>query len=383
MATTITEPQEYSRVYDTNTMVYTLYSSNYSQTGFFWYVNLYYYDIPTATWTKLTTTKLYPDSTGYTYYNPSIYLENKVSGTLSLSITDDERATNSFKAYTITTEEWYGDPATYQGLTAGTYLCAYNGSQIYNKYSPAFYWVMDDKAVGHYLNECDEYWLDSTEKMFLYFLIQPAERPLVARFTSNLGEVKNLSLALAGSLDYMFYIPAGIANLPITFDSGFTYYTVDIMSGSTQFNYQSVKINLNPKCSLDDFTSLYWLNRHGGYETLKFNKKKYEEYTITRNTLTKELPYNYTPGMTSRQQTNYYTKIDDSILLNTDWLNDEQYKLIESLEFSTDVYMLEGTSLIPVNILDSKLEKKTKHNDGMFQYAVELTRSTKIITGRS
>ena len=69
--------------------------------------------------------------------------------------------------------------------------------------------------------------------------------------------------------------------------------------------------------------------------------------------------------------------------LNTDWITEEDGRLLEKLIMSTDVYMVENgdTEFTEgVMITDSSFTRKTRANDKMIQYTIQIEYANPINT---
>lgn len=115
---------------------------------------------------------------------------------------------------------------------------------------------------------------------------------------------------------------------------------------------------------------LYYLNAHGGWDSLLIEGAASEEDRLTRHTMTKA-------GIYDREKSNYLNEIEKSITLHTSWLSDEQSLRMHHLLNSTDVYLhdLEKNSILPVILEGSSTPYKTFKGEGgkLVNYTIEVT----------
>lgn len=115
---------------------------------------------------------------------------------------------------------------------------------------------------------------------------------------------------------------------------------------------------------------LYYLNAHGGWDSLLIEGAASEEDRLTRHTMTKA-------GAYEREKVNYLNEIQKSITLHTSWLSDEQSLRMHHLLNSTDVYLhdLEKNSILPVILEGSSTPYKTYKGEGgkLVNYTIQVT----------
>jgi len=375
------KPDYYIRAYDTNTAYYKISSTNSTEKNFRFVVKLYG---PSANY--LSTVKLTPDSSGYGYYNPTSYISSFLTSDIDLNTSTLKTCTNSSGVYRLDFIEEYGDPiVTYTGTTVEDSRFYYNGCQIYEDYDQVydnFYWIIaSGHTNGHILSPTSTFYLDSTEKSLLYFITSGSNSfSSIYTFYDNSGSALTaFTYIISPSANTMYHLGLGPSNLPVgTTPSNWYYYTVNLKD--TTNNYLGTGytyVYRKDKCNIIDWTQVYWLNQDGGWSNFVFNKRKYKDSKITRQTYQKFLGYGYTVG--NRGQTQFMTTVDEIITLNTEWINDTQNILIKSLMYSSDVRILENNILIPYIIIDSEYSEKNTYDDGLYSYQIKLTPANKKI----
>ncbi len=104
---------------------------------------------------------------------------------------------------------------------------------------------------------------------------------------------------------------------------------------------------------------IYYLNAHGGWDSLLIEAASSEEDRLTRHAMNKE-------GVYEREKSNYLNEIEKSITLHTSWLSDEQSLRMHHLLNSTDVYLhdLDNNVILPVILEGSATPYKTFKGEG-------------------
>ena len=162
--------------------------------------------------------------------------------------------------------------------------------------------------------------------------------------------------------------------LPVT-----QLYTINIICDSS-FGYETIRLT--------------WLNKHGAWDYFTFTMKNTRSVTTNRTTYTQlggtwnevtYKPYSYKGGMK-----NFNTNAKERLQLNTDFLSDLDSIWLEQLFTSPEVYIIKdfdandtgsgNTSKInkyvePVLITSSSYTRKTRANDKLIQYTIEIERN--------
>jgi hypothetical protein len=132
---------------------------------------------------------------------------------------------------------------------------------------------------------------------------------------------------------------------------------------------------------------LAWRNSLGCYDYFNFKKKSTQRVEVTRN--------NYSSMMGNFRASKWYynntmrgkkTRQVTAVLketLNTDWITEQDANLLEKLIMSTDVYIVENADTEftqGVMITDSSFVRKTRANDKMIQYTIQIEYANPINT---
>ena len=171
--------------------------------------------------------------------------------------------------------------------------------------------------------------------------------------------------------------------------SGWVYYTVggvqgDYVTASTALYYF---IKEDGSCKGFKVRRLAWRNSLGCYDYFNFKKKSTQRVEVKRNNYSSIMGrfnaskwyYNNTMrGKKTRQVTAVLKET-----LNTDWITEQDANLLEKLIMSTDVYIVENADTEftqGVMITDSSFVRKTRANDKMMQYTIQIEYANNVNT---
>jgi hypothetical protein len=161
-------------------------------------------------------------------------------------------------------------------------------------------------------------------------------------------------------------------------DSSVSYYNV--MIGA-----QTIRVNLICEPLYSTYT-LHFLNQYGVFETKLFTKVNRKTVAVEKKDFGR-LPYQVSStGAVSYKTANnvfyersyaYASQFTEKLVLNSDFLTDEEYAWLYELVVSPLVYLQDGANFIPVSITDTNYEVKRTVNDNLtnLTITVDLNRS--------
>lgn len=177
-------------------------------------------------------------------------------------------------------------------------------------------------------------------------------------------------------------IPFGTpADFNVDFNSDFYRMITAYASGTAVFrpsawnDAKSITINGVTYEIVDTCSryALYYVNAHGGWDTLLIEGNHAESDSLVRHT--REIDYD-NRNVQNRGRGNYVNEIVKRMTLHTSWLSDEQSSRMHHLLNSTEVYLYDilKDEMIPVILTNTTTEYKTfKGNGGkMVNYAIEV-----------
>lgn len=387
MAITIeNEPGDIAPVY--SDLTYTLSSTNTALTNF-----KFVAVIKDASGTILAKLKapLYT-GTNYGVFNISRILQNYVTFDFAQATTIPAKCSNSFIAYSVEFGEEYNG-TEYLNLTSNTGKYAWNG--LYSKWDSELisdYEITFPGTSRKFLTTIRRRRVTRTQYDYLYFMrggtALGADRVEVKAYdaagnatTSVIKQVLNAS----NKDEYLLRMGAGVVNLnQITSGNlysgtagsvvpvGTVYYTIQVKNNTDDPGSEAYRFDVIEECSKYPTRVLYFLNRLGGFETLRCSMLNRDVYSVDRKQL-KRNTYGFTGTAYGRDTTahgiaSYSTTKSRKVILNTDFLNELEWQWVDELISSPVVY-LDGN--IPVNVTNTQVEVFDL-NDGPQQLRIEV-----------
>jgi hypothetical protein len=135
-------------------------------------------------------------------------------------------------------------------------------------------------------------------------------------------------------------------------------------------------ITLKDLCTNYTDNILYYLDRDGNILFFHFEKVSKNSYTKKTNKVTLSADrLNTTTGeyganSWDREDHIVSTAIESTILLNTDWITETQSRQLNDLWSSPQVWLHNGTELLPITITNNGYEEYKLENESLFQYNV-------------
>jgi len=173
-------------------------------------------------------------------------------------------------------------------------------------------------------------------------------------------------------------------------NDGWAYYKIQGTGASGESdpataNYYFIKES--GSCKGFKVRRLAWRNSVGCYDYFNFKMKSTQTIEVTRNN------YNTIMGRFNASKWYYNntmrgkkTREVTAVLketLNTDWMTEDQAFLLEKLVMSTDVYIVENADTEftqGVMIADSSIVKKTRANDKLIKYTIQIEYANNVNT---
>jgi len=199
---------------------------------------------------------------------------------------------------------------------------------------------------------------------------------------------------------YMGLYPANLTNWLgagtdwHTHKANVSYYTLQAFNDTTPTSLAISQIyTINIICSNSfgyEGIRLTWLNKLGTWDYYTFNQKSVKSVSTNKSTYTQlggtwnELTYK--PAGYKGGKKNFRVNSKEKIKLNTDFLNDLESVWIEGIIRSPEVYIVNEYSdddsagiinkyVEPVIVTTSSFVRKTKANDKLIQYTIEVERN--------
>jgi hypothetical protein len=379
------EPGDITPVY--SDITYTLSSNNSGQTNF-----KFVAVVKNAAGTILAKLKA-PVYTGTSYgvFNLSRILQNYVTFDFNQATTIPAKCSNSFLAYSVEFGEEYGG-TEYLNLTSDTGKYTWNG--LFSKWESE---AVSDYEIAipssrKFLTTVRSRRVTRAQYDYLYFLRGAAtgvdEVEVKAYDAAGVAttSVIDQTFNTTAKDEYLLRMAAGVVNLnqipsaslisgtagsvvPV----GTVYYTIQLkQSIGNDPCSEAYRFDVIEECSKYTPRVLYFLNRLGGFETLRCSMLNRDTFEVQRKQL-KRNTYDFTGTVYGRDTSahgiaNYSTTKTRKVILNTDFLNATEWQWVDDLLSSPIVY-LDGT--IPVNMTNTSMEVFDL-NDGPQQLRIEV-----------
>jgi hypothetical protein len=379
------EPGDITPVY--SDITYTLSSTNSGQTNF-----KFVAVVKNAAGTILAKLKA-PVYTGTSYgvFNLSRILQNYVTFDFNQATTIPAKCSNSFLAYSVEFGEEYGG-TEYLNLTSDTGKYTWNG--LFSKWESE---AVSDYEIAipssrKFLTTVRSRRVTRAQYDYLYFLrgaatgVDEVEVKAYDAAGNATTSVIDQTFNTTAKDEYLLRMAAGVVNLnQISAASlisgtagsvvpvGTVYYTIQLkQSIGNDPCSEAYRFDVIEECSKYTPRVLYFLNRLGGFETLRCGMLNRDTYEVQRKQL-KRNTYEFTGTQYGRDTAahgiaSYSTTKTRKVILNTDFLNATEWQWVDDLLSSPIVY-LDGT--IPVNITNTSMEVFDL-NDGPQQLRIEV-----------
>lgn len=144
---------------------------------------------------------------------------------------------------------------------------------------------------------------------------------------------------------------------------------ISITTGGVTY-YHDVELVCEPKY---EQKQVKFVNRYGANEWIWFNKKTTESLNVSSDSYKS----NYFDVLTSSfdNKNAEYDRINinsnETIQMNTGFITELNTNLIKDLLLSEKAWLVEGESLIPINVVSSSAQYKTHLNDNLINYTID------------
>lgn len=393
---TYSQPERYSLAYNDNPFVFR--SLNFA-TGQRFRVDILQQGQP-----PLSTERVYPrigtTSNGVvtedrTYYDPSGILQTQLTPIIQIPQSNHatiiDTSSMAFDYYLMVIEELLQPDGTYENgdIWASELKTVWNGVRDtvdwldfdYNDYdiSQSNKSVLSDAPNTQYI--------DSNQSAFLYFFTAQTDVAQVQLrgFDSTGANITNGVIDVSSSAEFN-RIAVGTYDIvnsnasdwstgnPLTFLTGVTYYTVNVLT--TSGTSQTITYYINQRCSKYTPIRLHWLNRLGGFDSFNFSLKSTKKTEIERETYRQE-HHRFTGNQwiydsSSRGLTDYHVSNMQKLTVNTPFLTEDESVWMEDFATSPVIYQEVNNKLIAMSGKPKKIAEQTSLNDKLMQYTFDL-----------
>lgn len=376
-----------------NVMLYTLSSTNTGQSNFRYIADVYVNGSSDYNRIEVVAHPTY--SSGVV--DISGIVQTFLTGNPEDNTTTFKQCGNHVCSYVVQFGEQYGASSgvtTYPDLTSKT-AYAYNG--VFNpieylSYNPNI-WRLSD-VFSQWLTDNPRIEVTTTDKLNIGFLNK----------TTNEGKYLQVdSYDAAGSFQDSVTILnpyntiSANADMSIDVNVGYAWLlsltNADLATGSTPFvgvdtsyyiltmkdsvsgqSSENLRVYVVDQCTKGTPVRFKFMNNYGKYDYFTFLGATKKNTDIKRNNYKSDSykwsSAGYSGNSRNRGTTQFETKLDDTINVQSDWITQAQSVWLEQLFTSPDVYVYSGTDLIAVNIIDSSYQTKYEASEQLFNLSL-------------
>jgi hypothetical protein len=152
------------------------------------------------------------------------------------------------------------------------------------------------------------------------------------------------------------------------------YYTIRMVNNLGNDTSENINIYIVDQCTKGTPVRFKFMNNYGKYDYFTFLGASKKSTDIKRNNYKSDSykwgASGYTGNSRNRGTTQFETKLEDTINVQSDWITEAQSIWLEQLVTSPDVYVYSGNDLIAVNIVDSNYATRYEANDQLFNLTI-------------
>ena len=325
-------------------------------------------------------------------------VESLVQFDFDIDNTGLDTLSNSFSQYEVEFGEEYGTTLTeYPNLTGSGDLYVTNGALDMDKefigYDQDNYISDASASDGFWLNAMQRKTVALNQRDFGTFLVnaaatKPSRITIVATKAGGTTVTSQFTIAPGAGVG-MYSVPTGPENLNnitgLTVGTDGAVIPSDCVSYTVQqwslgINYgDTLQYYVDLVCSKYKKHDLFFLNRLGGFESFRFKARS--DVFVTAQRASMEKPFITTDGTTvgysatSRAKQNYSTRVEKRMVLNSDFINRNEYEGLNDLRLSPVVFMYVENVLRPVTILNNDWREPIAPNEQIENISLEVSYS--------
>jgi hypothetical protein len=172
------------------------------------------------------------------------------------------------------------------------------------------------------------------------------------------------------------YIPDGeTAYIPVESSNAVSYYTVanSVTDGTVINPVSGIDVTIRRICEpVFSIVKVLFINQFGAIQEFYFNKKSISNMGVTQSNYDSMLLSSNTYSTTDHQKYVYNKQASETITMNTGYVDEGQFTTIKQIMLSEQVWAKIGTIVYPMNVKTSSLTKKTKINDKLVDYSIDM-----------
>ena len=183
-----------------------------------------------------------------------------------------------------------------------------------------------------------------------------------------------VSSQLLQSATTMYLPETGDAYIPYESSNGVAYTTVaDTVLNNQTVTVGGIVITIKRICEpIFNIIKVVFMNKFGALQEFHFNKKNIVNFSTTQENYESMLLQANTYDTNRHQKYVYNKQGSETILLNTGYIDLAQYETMKQLMLSEQVWAVISGSTYPMNVKTNTLTKKTRINDRLVNYSIEM-----------
>lgn len=192
--------------------------------------------------------------------------------------------------------------------------------------------------------------------MYLYVNTYDVSDVVIGTYSTTLssGSYRRLEIGVG---------PANLSGLGVSFTSVYRYVVYIKSAFGLVSELRHYKIDT--QCSNYEKQRIVFLNRMGGYDYFSFTLDSKRSISISKTEYEKILSYNYSIG--DRGKTVLSQKAEERMVINSNWITENDAIWLEELLTSPDAYVLTtNMTKLPIIITDNSYEVKTYLRNQVF-----------------
>ena len=140
-----------------------------------------------------------------------------------------------------------------------------------------------------------------------------------------------------------------------------------------------MQFNVVDPCTKYESIRIHFLNKLGGFDSFTFDLLSRENNAIERKKYRRNVgAYSgatYIYNDLQRSNIIYDTQVSETMILNSNWINDAEAVWLEELLTSPITYMETANGIEVVNVTDSAYETKKTVNDKLFNLQISIEKT--------
>lgn len=151
-------------------------------------------------------------------------------------------------------------------------------------------------------------------------------------------------------------------------------WTVTMLDSSNVASSETVSIWLVDQCTKNTAQRFKFMNNYGKYDYFTFLGATKKNTDIKRNNYKSDSykwsSSGYIGNSKNRGNTQFETRLDDTIIVQSDWITEDQSIWLEQLVTSPDVYIYENSNLVAINIVDTSYATRYEASEQLFNLTI-------------